>query len=122
MNQKQRDYSVQRIQSLEASKIAEVKKRFTTAGTSLGFDEKISLIRSGKVKIKSSGIDPYTKLQHAFDFSKYEQNEKIDEAKVNAAIAKIHKEAEAAKDAIMLAGDVEAISAISSFEKAIEKL
>ena len=32
------------------------------------------------------------------------------------------KEAEAAKDAIMLAGDVEAISAISSFEKAIEKL
>jgi len=122
MNQKQRDYSVQRIQALEMAKIAEVKKRFTVSGTNLEFGEKIALIRSGKVKLKPSGLESYTKLLHAFDFSKYERDEKIDEAKADVFIAKIKKEAQVAKDMIMLAGDQEAISAITAFEKAIEKL
>lgn len=122
MNQKQRDYSAQRIQDLEVAKIAEVKKRFTIPETRLAFEEKIALIRSGKVKIKPSGIDSYTRILNAFDFSKYEQNEKMDEAKANVIIAKIKKEAQAVKDMIMLAGDSEALTYITTFEKAIEKL
>lgn len=120
MNQKQREYSYQRIVAIETTKIVEVKKRFTVAAKKLGYDDKIKLIATGKVKLWEK-VDSYTKLFNAYDFSKYEHEEAID-AKVDPIIAKIKKEAQAAKDRIMLAGDEEALSAITSFEKSMEKL
>lgn len=120
MNQKQREYSYQRIVAIETTKIAEVKKRFTVAAKKLEYDDKIKLIKTGKVKLRDN-LDLYSKLGNAYDFSKHECEEKVD-SKVDLIIAKIKKEAQAAKDRIMLAGDNEALSAITSFEKSMEKL
>ena len=125
MNQKQREYALQRIEQIEREKVTEVTAKFTTPGKSLSRDDQDDLIREGKVKllpINEIDLYSYTYTRNLFDFSKYITESSLDAKKANPLIDQIEKAAQDAKDSIMLAEADDALKAIQSFETAIGKI
>jgi hypothetical protein len=118
MNQKQRDYAFGRISFLADGKISDVKKKLTTPAVELSFQEKIALIKKGKVVLKDN-VSRYDNVDDAFDFSRYEKKKSIDMKKAEPIIEKIRTNATKAMDKVMLAIETEALAAILDFEKFI---
>jgi len=122
MNQHQRSYAVERINTIVKEKILEINKKFITPAKKISSENKLDLIYSGKVKlIPRAEMRDYTHITSAFDFSKYECEERKD-PQADTIIEKIKIITRNTKDAIMLAGDQEALTAIQDFEKIIFKL
>lgn len=121
MNQQQRNYAIERISETKKAKIAAVTERFTTQEKKVSSEEKIEMIRRGKVKLNKT-VRNHDYLVNSFDFSKHESEKKIDHAKADPIIASINEAARKATDNIMLAGDAEALKAIEDFEKAVGRL
>ena len=70
MNQKQRDYAMNRVSDIWTKKARKIKDDYPSVN--LSDKNKISLIRQNKVKIKQSKIGRYTNVLEAFDFSSQE--------------------------------------------------
>lgn len=121
MNQTQRSYAIGRIHEAASKKIAAVTERFTTQEKKIPSEEKIEMIRQGKVKLNKI-VRQHDYLVNSYDFSRYESSKKIDHTKADPIIAVINDAARKATDNIMLAGDEEALKAIKDFEKVIQRL
>lgn len=107
MNQSQRQYLVNRIGSIVATKRRKIAKKFTKKGSVDTEKQKWALVLAGKVKPKRSpDFNRYgsTNFENLYDFSRYEDF--VDEKKIDAALVKLEAKATEVKDKAML-GDCE---------------
>ena len=117
MNQKQREYALQRVNDIENARLCALKTKLTTPGVTLTLEQRAELIDQGKVRLKDKAReDKHTYWQNAFDFSQYEKEAVYDFEACKPLIAKIRAEAGRIKDQIMLGDAEEALSAIAAFE------
>ena len=119
MNQKQKEYAQGRVNRIKDTKIDAAKQVFTTAGKTLEKPEKYELIADGSVVVKSwttvdSNYNP--KLYDSFDFSEYEKDAVVDQAKLTKRVATIEDAAKHAVDEIMLGDSQEALELIKALE------
>lgn len=124
MNQQQKNYAMNRVDSILEKKTSKIsREKFKTKAKELNNLQMIELIRSGKVKLKSK--DKIIKMRswdtdsikHVFDFSKYITKEIFDHEGYNKKINPYVKEAQKIKDQLMLGDAEEAIRLINKFEK-----
>jgi hypothetical protein len=112
MNQTQREYLINRINSIHSSKKSELeKKHIIKCPTKIDSDhDRWKMILADKVKPRkkapirnySSRYDYY--LDDLFDFSKFK--DKVDKPKLSAALKKLSREVQRIRDLAML-GDCE---------------
>lgn len=110
MNQQQKKYLLNRVDSICSQKRKEAKEKYKLEVKTLNNVEKYDLLKKGKVPLQDvSKITIYrsSSLDVFFDFSKFEQRNSYDLEKLNAADTKILKEETKIKDKIML-GDLSA--------------
>lgn len=108
MNQQQKKYLLNRVDSICFQKRKEAKEKYKLEVKTLDNVEKYDLLKKGKVPLQDvSKVTIYrsSSLDVFFDFSKFEQRNLYDLEKLNAADTKIIKEATKIKDKIML-GDL----------------
>lgn len=115
MNQKQREYAINRIQEIALKKATQIKEQGTTKAKKLSRDEKHELIKNGSVTLKSD-LGAYTYVWDAYDFSEYESSECLKDGTIQE-IELVHSEARKAADKIMLGTSPQALAAITSFEE-----
>lgn len=117
MNQNQRKYATERIESIAKAKIAAIKAANTTPAVRLPEAEKIELIRSKKVDCLKNVDGRYFYVWQFFDFSKLEKPEVFNKTKADPLIKKINDAAQKAKDEINLGDSEAALKAVAAFEK-----
>lgn len=123
MNQQQRKYAQERIDTLATRKVEAIKAANTSAAVVLTGADKLKLVKAGTVKIKedmkASDFEGgrYNYVTNFFDFSKHEKDAVYNEAKAKPLIDKVVKAAQLAKDEIMLGEESQALAAIKAFEK-----
>lgn len=108
MNQKQREYAVSRVNGIEREKLNLLRRETTTPEVALSEENKVDLIRRGKVKLNPDKLSEYSShhVFNAFDFSAHEKGAVFDEKSFNKGAALINSEGQRVKDEIML-GDAE---------------
>ena len=121
MNQMQRNYIRKRVDVILADKMAVTRQKFTTPSKMISNERRISLIRSGKVKLKSDNEirnNGYygTQLTQIFDFSKYETKGGVDQKALQAYNKKLRTKANSINDRVMLGDAEEALKMIQEFE------
>ena len=122
MNQVQRVYIRKRVDGIKAVKSAEARAKFTTPAKTITNQERIHLVRAGKVKLKSdkdirTGVGAYScYLNTVFDFSKYETKGSVDQDKLSKYNKKLTAKANEINDSVMLGDAEEALQMIKDFE------
>ncbi len=122
MNQAQRVYIRKRIEGITSVKLTEARVKFTTVAVTQTNQERVQLIRSGKVKLKTDTeiraiMGAYnTSISTIFDFSKYETKGFTDQDKLNKYKKKITAKANEINDSVMLGDAKEALQMIKDFE------
>jgi hypothetical protein len=122
MNQTQKKYAIERINTILHRKLADVKQRFITKGKKLTYEERLQLIRSKKVWLKTEkaliGKRSYdlNDIDDVFDFSKYEYASTLDQNGYDKIADKIEKKATLIKDHIMIGSASEALKMIEDFQ------
>jgi hypothetical protein len=121
MNQKQKDYARERINSLYNKKSKEITKQNTTPARHLRKSEKLDLIYSGKVTLvnRNKLDNPYS-FSVLYDFSNYENDIIVNEEKIRGLLDPIKKLRTTAIDTIMLGDAEEALKIIREFEQKME--
>ena len=119
MNQTQKHYAMARVNEIAGQRRVKSQNKHTTKSKYLQLEKRLSLIRTGKVKLnaKCSTGTNNPSITSAFDFSKYENKGGVDWDKVNKEMEPIEKEANRIKDNIMLGSETEALAMIAKFEK-----
>jgi len=123
MNQVQRVYIRKRVEGILASKLADARVKFTIKADMLPHQERIQLIRAGKVKVKSEkdlmtpGNYGNLYVNTIFDFSKYETKGGLDQKAYQACSKKLTAKAHDINDSVMLGDAEEALKMIKDFER-----
>lgn len=114
-NEKQ--YARHRVHQIANAKVAALRVKYQKPGKQLTGEQRIDLIRSGKVKLfpdaRWHGYDNVTAL---FDFAKYEFDESFD-PKFEKEAAVVMQRAGDIEDEIMLGDNEEALQMIREFQK-----
>lgn len=118
MTEEQRRYLIRRVDEVLTSKIADVRERLTTLGKEISDDERAILLQTGKVKLKPhiTRITDYTEVVDAFDFSKYEYEEKINVKDFDREKRGLRRTANRIKDQIVLGPSEQALKLLEKFE------
>ena len=117
MNRQQTEYALQRVNKLEEQKIDAAKAKFTKEARRLGDAEKLTLINSGKVKVRKDMTSlPYHSAD-AFDFSKFCWPLTTDATKFDPARDAIQAAATKVRDQIVLGDTLVALALIEEFAK-----
>lgn len=119
MNQMQKTYAMNRVNEIAGQRRVKSQNKHTTKTKYLALDKRLSLIRTGKVKLnaKCNAGTNNPSITVAFDFSKYENKGSIDWDKVSKEMEPIEEECLRIKDQIMLGDEAEALKMIIKFEK-----
>ena len=122
MNKTQQQYATSRVDGLLAKKEAALKTKFTKEAQVISPEERVALIRSGKVKLRSdvTQIHSYTDVSDVFDFSKYAWPRTLNADAFEKAFRPLADEAQSLKDTIMLGDSTEALAAIEKFAEKCE--
>jgi|WetSurSiteA1Bulk_404760.scaffolds.fasta_scaffold113748_2 hypothetical protein len=102
MKQEQKKYAMGRIDQVINSKMNEARRKFSTPEIRLSNEDKLKLIKAGKVELKAGHYGEFTA-----DFSKFERNEAFDHDKYKVIEKDLFALATTAKDKIMLGDDCE---------------
>jgi len=120
MNQKTKQYCMDRVHAIAARKIAEIKEKYTYPGVSLSKHEKIDLIYSDnpppRVDIGYAKNEYRCGLTEAFEWGGYEKPETIDTKKVSEESKLVKDKATFLIDELMLGDAKEASAMIRKFE------
>lgn len=110
MNEKQRQYALNRTAEIFKQKKQEIEDRFTQPEVKLDFRQKHELIRQGDVLLLPEvDLNYYTKLHEAYDFTNHERKAAVDHTRSNAALASLTQEYHKVRDQIMLGDTQEAV-------------
>lgn len=118
MNQQQRKYAMQRMAELLRKKNKALKEEYKVPGKQLTWQEKIALVKRGKVSIRpkyADSTDSYARLNDLFDFSEHEKRES-QRSGYTAALDKLEKKGKRICDELMLGDAEEAKRLIQEFE------
>lgn len=123
MNQKQREYLMDRVRTIQARKTADAKAKHIkkTKGSPKRDRERWQLVLAGKVKPRKDfkanswnrRSDYY--LDEMFDFSKYQNT--VDQKALDCDTARIDAEAQRVRDMAMLGDCEQATALLAGFEK-----
>ena len=122
MNQLQRTYIKRRVEGILAEKIAESRVKFTAKSKMLTNQERIQMIRAGKVKMKSekdllsAGNYGSLYINTIYDFSKFEVKGGLDQAAHSKHTKKLKAKANEICDTVMIGDAEEALKMIKEFE------
>jgi len=118
MNKQEKQYAVNRIDSMAAEKCAAIKAKNTVKGVCFSGAQRLKAFRDGKFKIKSDAkeIGRYTDLCNVVEFTE-EREDEVNESKVKAESQKVMDEAQRIKDQMMLGDATEALKMIERFAK-----
>lgn len=116
MNQKQREYAIERVRALRGKRILALKEKYITPAKRLSRQEKFELVRSGKVKVRNENEDfaPHYWVD-LFDFSKFEAEAKA-HPKFDEFVDAEKARAQKVIDEIMLGDAEEALNLIRVYE------
>lgn len=118
MNKQQVDYAHRRIDNLLAAKEVEASERHAKPAQTISPDDRATLIRAGKVKLKADILIDYrTSVVDAFDFSKYSWPRTVDTKAVDKVMKPLRAEAQRLKDEIMLGDAGAALATLDAFAK-----
>lgn len=123
MNQKQREYLMERVRNIRTDKIkaAEIKHIKEVRGAPKRDRERWQLVLAGKVKPrKDFKADSWNRrsdyhLDQIFDFSKYQDT--VDQKALDRDCARINAEAQRVRDMAMLGDCEQATKLLAGFEK-----
>ena len=122
MNQKQREYLLDRIRSIYQSKATELDEKYIIKHpTPAGVDgDRWELVFAGKVKpIKDPDLWRHSstsyRLESLYDFSKFK--DKVDTKKLKPAKAKLAREVQRIRDLAMLGDCEQAVALLAELEK-----
>ena len=119
MNQQQRKSVKERARNIYKRRLNALREKHTKPGKELTPEQRASLVRQGKVKLKSSckSISRYSDaLTDIFDFSKYEYKPKLDEVKFNKERDTLGSEYNLLLNEIMLGDEREAMELLRKFD------
>jgi len=122
MNQVQRNHAMNRINSITRIKISAIRLQ-CTKGHDLDNVERVALIRSGRVKLKTrkelKSVDNcyQGKLETVFDFSKWDPV--FDKTRFDKLSSSVNLQSQRLRDEIMLGDAQIALDLIRDFEKAV---
>jgi hypothetical protein len=121
MNQKQKEYAIERVTNIFSSKQQSIEAKYTVESKPISGNEMIDLVLKGKCpKRKNPDRPRYNNsvyLRDVFDFSKFEVVGGTDYKKAGKEIAPIRAEFQRIKDQIMLGDAEEAVKLIEKFAK-----
>lgn len=123
MNQKQREYLMDRVRDIRSDKTKAAEKKYIkrVKNAPKRDHERWELIKAGKVKLRKDfepddwrgRYDYY--LDQVFDFSKYQDT--IDQKPLDRECARIDAEAKRVRDVAMLGDCEQAAKLLAGFEK-----
>lgn len=122
MNQAQRTYIKKRVEGILNEKSIKARTRYTTKGVTLTNRERLDLIRSGGVKLRSSlelnKLSEYSlsSISTVFDFDKFETKQSFDQDSYSKVVVKLKAKANEITDKVMLGDAEEALRMIKEFE------
>lgn len=115
MDQNQKRYAMQGIDTSLTQKIDDLRVKHTKKAKVVSDGEKLNAIRNSDVYIKSYGVSLNTTLRDAFDFRRMAGADALDEAAFRKAKRAVEAAAAKVKDEIMLGDDKKAIALIRKF-------
>lgn len=122
MNQLQRTYIKRRVEGILAEKIAESREKFTIKSKMLSNQERIRLVRTNKVRMKtekellSCGNYGSLYINSIFDFSKFEVKGGLNQVEHSKHTKKLKAKANEICDTVMIGDAEEALKMIKDFE------
>jgi len=122
MNQQQKNYIRKRVNDILNIKTSEARQKFQINAKTLTNEERIHLIRQGKVKLKPPSalraIGNYgININSVFDFSKFESQGKFNQAAYSKYLKELRTKANDVTDKVMLGPDAEeALKMLKDFE------
>lgn len=121
MNQKQKDYARDRINQTFVARKEQIKRKYTRQAIVLDVKDKIDLVCSGKVRLKTKDViktlKQYCNPADWYDFSKHESEKQVDSKKIEEKLTSLRALRTKAVDSIMLGDAQEALQIIQEFEK-----
>lgn len=133
MNAQEKCYAVQRLEDIAYAYKCEItskhKKANTITPVTLSYEERLALIRKGKVTLRSQkelkDITTYCLdyISDVFDFSNFERKGQVkDLDKLQARLEKVDAHTLKIKDTIMLGDAPTALQMLESFSKELSKI
>lgn len=118
MNQQQKKYAQSRVSAIYERRQHDLRKLHTTPAVRLTSTERATAIRAGKAKLlpEVKRISNYDDVIDVFVFDG-ERAEKIDNAKLEKALAELKTEFNNVMDELMLGDAEEAIKLIKAFDR-----
>ena len=119
MMKKQMDYCLERAKVIRNEKLYAARKKYTKDGKVLSPEERASLLRAGKVKMRPgiNKLSAWDKIYDVFDFKKHDVDGAFDQKRYRADEVKIISAYNKLADEIVL-GDAEtAKHLLEQFEK-----
>ena len=121
MNQQQTKYLRERIAVITKQKISKIDETMKLPKPCMSLEEKFKAIKSGAATLKTySELDDYSRWHHAYIYkddikfaSAYEKAKKLKDA----AVAKVHKDAQILVDELMLGDAEQALAKLQKFEQ-----
>lgn len=117
MNHTQRQYALNRLTDIYKEKTNKLEEVSTTKAKTLTSQEKVALIRKGKIKVLPDAkinFNTYFDLDNAFDFSSHEKEEIISK-NFESKLALLKERYDSVRDEVMLGDEVAALIKIKSF-------
>lgn len=116
----QREHAIKRINQIAETAKAAIKEKHTSKAVILTADQKVALIKAGKVKFKpNADFTSYGVAVHLFNYTAHEKPavmSPVGKAKITA----IEKQVTKTIDEVMLGDASYALEAIQNFEKNIK--
>ena len=118
MNQQQRKYAKERIESLVLERLGAINKKHTAPAVTLTKEQRFKAFKKGEYKIKP-GVKPeisnYTAVSDIIDFNG-ERKSASNHIKINEITKKINLEHQKIMDELMLGDCEKALELIKKFE------
>lgn len=116
MNQKEKQYALDRVSAIAQAKVEAIKKKFTTDGTVLTGAQRLAALKKGAFKVRAdvAAVHPYSDIHDVITFDGDKPGSK-DEARIASETAKVNAEATRIKDKLMLGDSKEALALIEKF-------
>lgn len=114
-------YAMQRVSSLEETRLADLRKKYTKEGKDATPQELGAALKAGRLPFKKdvclNGVDDYSKLRDIFDMDVLDKPGSFDKTAYRKESAPVVKAANKARDFIMLGNHQEALDSIREFEE-----
>ena len=118
MNQKEKQYALDRVTAIANSKISAIKAKHTTPGTLLNSEQRLAALKKGEFKLKPglTQVRGYDEIRDVFTFPGDKAGSE-DTKRIEAETDKVQAEATRIKDQLMLGDSQQALDLIDNFSK-----